>query len=197
MDLKERKKGKSKLEEVQKRDKEKSQLAKRQGIELIRINCNNKFDEEIIQAVKDSKLSKILPLEKVDWVKCQQQCAKSLIKEVCDYYMNNNVSQKEVAKFFKISEGTVARYCKKGRQLGWIKDEIITQRKANICRVNMSKEVCVYNLDGELLGTFRSYKACIAYFKNEQNLILDGKQIPKVLNGDRQEYKGLIFKVVN
>lgn len=101
------------------RDLIKNELAKVNGIELIRIDCKKSDRKYISKNIVNSRLSEILDLSQIDWTKCDRNSQKNLVKEVCDYYEETHEKLSVMSKIFKISEPTVRTYLRKGNEFGW------------------------------------------------------------------------------
>lgn len=175
--------GENNFKKRQEADKRKTELAKIQGIKLVRINCHNKTDEQIIEEVKNSELKNILPFNKIDWVECESKCTKNLIKEVCDYYNSFGGTKKELGNKFLISGETAAKYLRKGKKFGWT-NGIPKQNK-------ITK---VYDLEGNLLKEFTSVSQCIKYMREFYQVNITNKDINNMNSGILKSYKGFIIK---
>ena len=117
-------------EEEQENDEIKKELAIKNGIKpenYIVIDCRKSDLEWIKNSIIHSKLNEIFDLNDIDWVKIGQQCQKSIVKEVCDYWYlhneinNENLKAKSIGILFDISRETIVRYLKRGTELDWCK----------------------------------------------------------------------------
>lgn len=107
------------VEETQKIDKEKQQLCEFHNITVIRINCNYRRHEEILQALKNSELKLLFNFDKINWEKLLVIANKSLVIEVCNYINQDKFSTtKQVANYFHIDTSTVLHYIKFGQKIG-------------------------------------------------------------------------------
>ena len=129
------------INESQKNDNYKDNLAKEHNIEVIRINCDYKYDSRfkyIKNNIMHSKLNYIFDLNNIDWLKIDEQSQKSIVKEICDYWNNVSKNKKEIYKKFKISHSTLNKYLHKGERLGICKYERsknITYNTNNLKRI--------------------------------------------------------------
>jgi hypothetical protein len=107
------------LEDTQKVDRIKDDLALKNNIKIIRIDCFYSTKEYIVKNILNSELSSIFDLSEIDWDLCDKKANKSLIKSVCDYYdANPNLTVRAIAKTFKLQESTVSKYLYKGNEFG-------------------------------------------------------------------------------
>ena len=127
------------LENIQKRDAEKNKLANENGYKLIRIDCKKSDYKYIFNNIKNSELWDMFDFSLVDFKDCAIKAQKSLLIEVCEFYKKHkNMWNTEIGKFFQISGSTVARYIKKGTELGICEERVMNYNKY------MSKKVYVY-----------------------------------------------------
>lgn len=98
-------------------DKLKDDFAKKNGLEVIRINCDypkikNRFDF-IKNNTLNSKLGKILPLDKMtdeQWKKINEKSITTYKKEIYDFYVKNqNMSYKKISKIFNKHPDTISK----------------------------------------------------------------------------------------
>lgn len=94
---------------------------KKNGINVIRINCFKSEWNFIKNNIMNSNLPNLLGFkeEDIDWIKCHELACKNLVKVVCDYWNNGINNTSEIMKILKISRGTVIKYLKQGVDIGW------------------------------------------------------------------------------
>ena len=103
----------------QENDLYKTELARKQGINIIYIDCTVSSLEYIKQSIMSSALSKMFDLSKVNWAKCHQQSMGSMMIKVCKYFSNNSDStSRSISKLFHLSVPTVITYLKRGTECG-------------------------------------------------------------------------------
>jgi len=110
------------LEEEQKNDRDKEQLAKENNIEnYIVLDCRKSEMNWIKNSIMNSNLPKLLNfMEKdIDWLKCGEAGYSSLIKIACDYWNSGIKSVREIAEKMKLHSATISRYLKQGTELNW------------------------------------------------------------------------------
>lgn len=101
-------------------DKKKTELAKRNNIELIRIDCYRSDFNLIKNNILNSKLSKIIELSLVDWNQVFEKACNNLVKEVCDFKARYpNFSTTKISEKFGLCVDTIMRYLKMGNEIGW------------------------------------------------------------------------------
>lgn len=101
-------------------DKLKDDFAKKNGLEIIRINCDYPRIKTRFNFIKNntlnSKLAKILPLNKItdeQWEKINEKSITSYKKEIYDFYIKNpNMSYRKIAKIFNKHPDTISKTIK-------------------------------------------------------------------------------------
>lgn len=98
-------------------DKLKNELAKEQGIKVIRIDCSKQH--LIKNNLLNSELSSILDLSKIDFNECTKFAFSSLMKSVCERYENDkSICSNDLVDIFQLSKGTIIRYLRFGNEIG-------------------------------------------------------------------------------
>ena len=101
----------------QSNDKLKDELAKKQGIKVIRIDCSKQH--LIKNNLLNSELSSILDLSKIDFNECTKFAFSSLMKSVCERYENDkSICSNDLVDIFQLSKGTIIRYLRFGNEIG-------------------------------------------------------------------------------
>lgn len=175
--------GKFKPDEVQKRDKIKDELAHKNNIIVIRIDCQKSDPYYIKNKILESQLSSIFDLSCIDWEYCNTQSANSLIKQVCDLY-NKGYKSIDIINKLKIDKCTIRKYLKIGNDIGW----------CNYKNKN-NKEINVYDKkDINLLYSFDNLSNCVKFLSEKYKTDFNKKMITSVCGGYKKSYKGFIFK---
>lgn len=108
------------VEESNKIDNIKDQLAKENNCILIRINCNyddfGKRHEFIKNNILNSYFAKIFDLSDINWKECENFAITSLIKTVSDLW-NDGMTKVEIKDKTKLSKTTIDEYLKIGKSL--------------------------------------------------------------------------------
>lgn len=110
------------LEEQQKRDKQKKELALKNGInEYIVIDCRCSNKDFIKNSILSSKLIKYYDFSNVNWSDANKNAMNNLVKEICEFYEVNKDKMllKNIAEIYNVSRDTIRRYLCKGSKLGW------------------------------------------------------------------------------
>lgn len=107
-------KGNNSLLDIEASDKEKDELATKNGFHLIRINSNypsmyNRNDY-LKKNVKKSELCSIFDLSIVDFNKCNKIAQSSFIGLIAQKWNEGIKDYSELAKIFSISEATIRNY---------------------------------------------------------------------------------------
>ena len=181
------------LQEVQKNDKNKMELAIKNGIKpdnYIVLDCRYSEFEFIKNNIINSRLNEIFDLNNIDWIKIGQDSEKSLVKEVCDYWhLHNEINNeglliKDLSYIFKINPTTISRYLKTGTKIDLCNFYSGSSRKVEIFK------------DGISLGIFKSCSELSRQSEKLFNIKLDYRSILFVATGKGQNYKGFNFRYV-
>lgn len=123
---------KSYADEVKKNDLYKKRKAEENNINIIEIKAYVSTLEYIKTNIEIS-LSKYFDLSNVNWELCELKARKSIVKEICDYKRDNpNLFTSDIAKRYKISQGTCANYLKIGNEIGWCNYDVDEESKRNV-----------------------------------------------------------------
>lgn len=99
-------------------DNYKDEMAYKNNIKIIRINCIRSELKYIKNSIIESELSKLFDLSNIDWLKCHENGCKSMVKEVCESY-NKGYNINELILIFPICKNTVRNYLKQGAEINW------------------------------------------------------------------------------
>lgn len=107
------------LEEIQQNDKNKQQFALSSGVQNY-IIIDSRYSEKkfIADNILNSMLPNIIDLSKVDWNECEIIARGTLLKDACDIWNSGNHVLSSIAKMIDVSSSTVARYLKRGTEIG-------------------------------------------------------------------------------
>lgn len=172
-------------------DAEKDALCKEHGIKVIRIDCNYIKTHGRYEHVKQNVingLSDYFDLSYVDWDRCNDAGLSNFIFEVIEYYNNNQkLGLDDIAKHFGISMATMYSYMYIGEDLG-----LCTYVRADSNRIKNSKPVSMFDVDGNLVGIFKSAKRIEEAFPKKN---FRHRSIRKAIHKG-VPYKGYVFKFV-
>lgn len=124
-----------------KRDKIKNNLAIKNNINLIRIDCKisnfNYIKSNIINT-----LSGILPIEYIDWDLLEINCYKNINRDICDYYNKVNNDLNLTIKHFNLKKYFILNSLRLGKKLGWCNyitlEEKITKNKELVKNIKLN-----------------------------------------------------------
>lgn len=144
------------LEEEQKNDRIKKELALQNGIKeknYIEVNFYNQYStlENFKNSVLDSSLNELFDIKDIDWYLVWEECQKSLIIQVWQTWniMDRNIrSTVSVGKLYGIHRQTVAKYLKLGVEIGKVEYNPLEEQKTFEGRCgdehpNSKKVVCL------------------------------------------------------
>lgn len=142
--------GGKKIEEVVVNDKEKRQLAIKNGIKnYIEIDCYVSTLDYIKNSVINTNLLNILNVkeEDINWEECLKFASKNFVKEIAYLFENsNNISTTEIGEKYGLTKQTIIHYLKTATQIGWCdynpKNEM--KRIGSINGHNRSQKVICY-----------------------------------------------------
>lgn len=150
--------------DAQLKDIEKENIAKKHGINVIRIDCRKSNLNYISNNISKSILAELFDLSKIDWNKCDLQATNSLVYDVCTDYKNKNCTLdkettfiRELADFYGVHYETIRRYLKRGTELGLCNYDSNTYVKRS------SKKVSLYDKQNNFIDTFLSPTHCVRY----------------------------------
>ena len=182
------------VEESQKIDKEKDDLATKHNIEVIRIDCRQSDMTYISKNILSSKLSSIFDLSNIDWIKCNEYGTKNLVKSICDdYNICKNVDK--LCKIYNRNRKVIQIYLRKGHKNGWC-PTYMNDSKIYISKTigeKKSKQINVFK-NNELIHSFKSMTNCADQMTNIYNLYFCISKISNCCNGKISQYKGFQFK---
>lgn len=176
------------LKETQKRDEEKTALAIENGCVLIRIDAQKSNKDYLSSQIKDSLLSELFDLTKIDWDKCDLSGTTNMAKKVCIYAEETMPDKyKDICQKFNLHEDTIRGYLRQGVKYGWCSSRVIE-------KLTVPKRVNVYDKNNVLLYVFNGIKKCSDEMSKIYNRNFSNKSISDNCHGIRDDYNGYIFK---
>ena len=182
---------------IQETDKIKMELAIKNNINYMAIDCSNSSKDFIKNSISKSDITKYIDLSLIDWDKCDLFATSNLIYEICNYYnsSNNSFTLKEMSAYFKLHYATISKYLNKGNELGLCKFDKSKLKSvtSNKLKAMFSKSVDVYK-DGKYINTFESVTGLSKISKELFGEYFDIGSISEVCNGKKHQCKGYQFK---
>jgi hypothetical protein len=175
------------LEERQNDDRIKDELAKKNDVRVIRINCSIATTDVIKEQILKSELTNIFDLSKIDWELCDKKSQKNLVKQSCELYMSRLYTNTEIRSLLHISRDTLLRYLKAGAKIGWC-DYDVEKHKTN------PKKIFVLNDSGDIVHCFYGLRECARQIKDIYNIDVYRHYIVRACNTNKP-YKGFWFKL--
>lgn len=189
------------LQEEHENDLLKFDLSVINGVEhYVVINCYKSEFEWIKNSIINSGVLKKLNIDEdtIDWIKCDKDSQKNIVKEVCTYKKNNPLATTtELGRLFKTSSNSIYNMLKKGAVYGWC-DYDPRKEKSAVSKRNIKKmgslgaiKVIVEEGDGEE-RFFSSITELCEYYKN-LGIVIDRNVVTKKIKS-KEKYKGFSFK---
>ena len=184
------------LAEEQENDRLKEELASKNGLIYIPIDCR----ESNVDFIKENivkMLGDVIDFSIINWEEIAKEAQSSLVWKVCEYWKNKEDEETTVdlAKYFSLNRNTIARYLKKGNKYGWCfydgKEEMIKRGKK--AGVNKSKKVAVYK-NGNLKGVYSSTSELERKSEQDFGIKFNHGGISLVCRGKQKTHKGYTFK---
>lgn len=174
--------------EEQKNDKYKEDLAIKNGIvDYIVLDCRYSNIEWIKNSILNSSIPQLYDISLIDWEKCFSFALNNLVKDICDYWKNNDTSVAKITQYFQLSKSTIIKYLNIGTKLGWC------YYNAHQIKENEKKKISIYK-DGILLGTYKSLNDLSKDYKLNHNIYLSVPCISRACHNQNGKYKGFVFR---
>lgn len=183
------------LEERQKVDNIKNQLAREHEIILIRIDCRESDCEYIKNSILNSKLNNIFELDHINWKQCDIKAQNSFIKNACNLYMSGIKSTKEISQKLKVGINTINRYLQKGVKFGWC-DYDPKKSHIGIENIKHRKPIIAKNIKTGTEYRFDSISICEKTMLDVCGITISRKSIYDSLKYERS-CKGFVFIYIN
>lgn len=168
---------------IKESDNIKDDLARKNGVVLIRINCFESDPEYIKNSILNSILNEIFDLSLIDWTKCHVESLTSLVFESCKLYQNN-IKITEIASELNINPVTVRRYLRIGKELG-------------LCnyKTRQLKKYRMYPVGDESRSMyFERLNLLLEYCNKNYDEVFHKSGVINTANKTIKSYKGFIFE---
>ena len=106
------------IDQIKDIDNKKDLLAKENNINLIRIDCKISDYDYIFNSVKNSILSDLFDLSKINKAEINKKAYSSNIVDACHLYMTKSKNLNTISKLLNIPYGTIYKYLQKGAEIG-------------------------------------------------------------------------------
>lgn len=175
-------------------DLNKHNLAKNNVYKYISIDCSESKKDYIKNNIINSELNNILNLNDIDWNACEEFAMKNLSVDIWSDF-NNGIKVAELSQKYNVSKNKIRRILHVGTELNKCRYDGEAEHKKSIMGSNYNnKETKVFDLNGNLLGTYKSAK-----YISDNSLELFGKKlyinsIYDCCNYRIRQYKGFVFK---
>lgn len=185
------------LEDEQKNDKLKKELAYQNGVEhYIVIDARLSKTDWIKSSVLNSKLSELFDLTNVDWEQCNEFATGSLTYEICLLYKDGDPSiTDKIGKELGITRGTIVNHLKRGAEFGWCDYDPSRIQSLNGREKSKLKSKPVICLENGL--EFESASECGRISEKVFGVKLSPSKIALVCSGVNKTHKGYSFKFKN
>lgn len=183
------------LNEEQENDKLKEEIALKSGIKYyIKLDCSKSDMDYIVTSIKNSELSTLFNLEKMDFIKCEEFSRKTILLQICEIYNNmDNKSTTKIGSILKIHPNTISKYLKIANNIGLCeytntscklnRNDTIKNRKRVIC-LETNKE-------------FDSITSCCKFMTNTTNFNFRVGEVARICSGVRKSSHGYHFKFID
>lgn len=184
------------LKDAQEIDKLKTELAKQNGVNIIRIDCQQSDCDYIKNNILYSELSVIFDLSNIDWNLCNKMAHKSLLKQACDLFMSGITNLREIADILDVDRTTVLRYVKTGAKYGWC--DYDPKKSAKEAAKHGSKSIPIIIVDDNLsiIHRFCSVRECERKIKEQYKIGVWDKKIIDACK-THEPYHGFNFRFAN
>lgn len=175
-------------------DNTKDKLAKENGIEVIRIDCEKSNLEWIKQNLLNSELNRLFDLELINWKQCEEFALSNRVKEACELWNSGINSTKEISKKLNIGSTTACIYLKKGAELHWCSynsKEESYKGSSKSGKMNGNPVACI-----ETNQTFCSTTECAKQCEKVFGIRITQSGVCDVCRGKSKSAKGLTFKYI-
>lgn len=117
-------------------DAYKDELAKNNGVYMIRIDCHRYDYQAIIEQFMQSDIGSLIEKNHIDWNRIIKKVESNLFHKVCEFYKSNpNLKTSEIAKEFNISRHTVYRYLVQGNLINLCEYRPISNKRKKEMRL--------------------------------------------------------------
>lgn len=183
-------------------DNYKDEQARLHGIEVIRIDCdyNNKDRLEYIKQniLNNRRFKEMFDISKINWNKCGEFALSNLVKVACEYKKNNpDLTTTDIGRVMGgYNKDTVAGWLKQGNGIWCNYDPKEEMKRIGAINGKSRRKPIIMFKNKIILGLFESAYEIERKSKSIFNEILLQGNIAMVARGEKEKYKGYIFKYI-
>lgn len=147
------------IAEEKENDKHKRELAISNGVKYyIELDCYHSDLAYIKSSILNSEISTHFDLRNTDWEIISLNAIKSRLIEVCEFYNNNAITQKEMSAILNISDSTIRDYLRVGSELGLCEYTPNSQNNKMISVRHMERKIVQLSLNGKVVNQWDSIR---------------------------------------
>ena len=182
-------------------DKEKDELAQKQRVILIRIDCSKIYNNVLINNIQNSELGKLVDFSNFDWKECIKECFISKMRQVWNMYnQDQNISYHIIAEKVHITIGTVHRYLVLGNEMGACSYSGKEKPLKNLKKASESNRKKIKVIENGINQEFASIQKAAEFLSNLFNLKINStrdyisKRLDTECNYERYRFETVIEK---
>ena len=175
-------------------DKNKSELADKNGFKLIRIRCDYAEEhQEAFEYIKNnilhSDLRNIIPIDRIDWIQCQNAIKNNILLYICKLWEQDKYDVSRISSILKMHRTSICTYLKRGANLGLAP----TYNTSNSLSRSFKKPVALVE-NNKIIKVFSTHEECSNILSEKYNIKFIPKGVQSCANGSLKTYHGLQFK---
>ena len=179
------------LEERQKIDNDKTNLAIKNGFILIRIDCSESTMEYMKNSIYNSMFNNIFDLQNIDWDLCNTISHKNIIKEVSFAYENTTKDMAKLREMFSLAQTTICSYLKTGYKCGWCSYTVKQSQK--VAGLKNVKPFVIIDNKGDPIYYFSNTNENLKIVDNLFQNVFFSEGVKKACR-THKPYKGINFR---
>lgn len=176
----------------------KDRLAVENGFEIIRIDSNYTCISSRFSHIKNniinSELSRLLPLEKVDWNKCHRMSLlESPVQIACSLWEFEHKNVKEISEVCHVGRESVMKYLKIGNEIGLCPSYSPQESEVR----SHCKCVAIYDSNENISYVFRSMTEVSKMSKDVLGVFISIPMVGCACNGTSKAAKGFKMSCIS
>lgn len=185
-------------------DKNKMNFAIKNGIKkenYIIIDARKSDLSYIKLNILNSKLSDIFNLTIINWEKCDEFAATSILIKICNYWKDNSdhVTTLDSSQKYKFSRSTIIKYLKRGHNIGLCIYDSQKEKEKNYAemrKLNTHGKTVEILKDGISYGIFINCRELARQSIELFGVQMNSKKISAVCTGIQKTHKGYSFRYI-